>query len=348
MMDMLTTAWRRFKFNARSRAETWRLVADLIDSGLMLSDALETAADVAREQRKDTVSAVLLDIREGIPRAEFEERVSRYAPGPEALLFRMVGSAESSRVVRAAMRLAVQSDTLKRAIRTALARPILMLVLVGVVFQMLGTSLYPVLAQTAPMSQWPVVAQWLGAFCIWFSANQWVLLVCIGLVIIGIRILTVRWTKAPRAFFDRFPPFSLYKMQAGIGFMFTVTELGRMGVTLNSALLEEMAADASPYLKSRIGAIAREIRTRSWSDALKATGHDFPARDLNAALGALSGQENWIEKFSGFLDSWIDRFDTVVKERTAILNVVVLAAIAAAMGGTMLSTMSIVQSIQVQ
>ncbi|WP_299082916.1 type II secretion system F family protein [uncultured Ruegeria sp.] len=347
MRDNLVLIWRRVHFRARTRARTWRLVADLVEAGLLLSDALNTAATVAREQGRGVVGDILLDIREGVRDDEFEDRISRYAPSDEFLQFQNMARASAEAVFRAAMRQAELQDKVHRAFRSALAQPLLGFVLLGAVIYMLGGSFFPTMEQISPMSSWPLEGQLIAQFSIWFSANIWIVLIVLGMMIFGLQLTIARWTRAPRQLFDRLPPFSFYKMRTGVSFLLTITELGRMGVTLNSALLDQMAANASPYLRSRITAIAREVQDYGWEEALQATGHDFPGRDLNAVLGVLTQQDNWVEKFSGFLDRWLEDFDTTIKERTAILNVLLMAVIAAAVGGGALSFMSIMQTLSV-
>ncbi|WP_170565568.1 type II secretion system F family protein [Ruegeria atlantica] len=346
MRNALMISFRRVVFNARAREEVWELVADLMESGLQMSDALETVADVARMQGAGPISDLLLDVRAGIPRAEFVERITRYAPGAEALLFQVIEQADAERIFRAAARVAGQQDKVRRAFRSALAQPMVLLVLVGVSLFMQGALFYPELQAVAPMSTWPVYAQVIGQVSMWFSDYVWHLLIGFGLVVVLLRVLMVRWTAPPRQVFDRVMPFSFYKVQAGVGFLLTVTELGRMGETLNSRLLGDLAAGATPYEKSRISAIARELEVRSWGEALQATGHDFPARDLNAILAALTGMDDWIEKFARFLDRWLNHFDRMVQERTAVLNRLLLIIVAVVMGATIFSISSISQSLQ--
>ncbi|WP_299083343.1 type II secretion system F family protein [uncultured Ruegeria sp.] len=346
MTNDLILALRRFRFTAHRRSQAWRLMADLLEAGLPLQDALETAAEVAREQGRGVVGEILLDVREGFADGEFEHRITRYVPDSEALLFRNATKAEPVRIFRAAMRLADQQGTTRHAFRSAMGEPVLILLLIGATFQMLGAQLFPMLADTTPMTQWPSVARVLGQFCVWFAANTWILLGCFVLFVIGLRAAMRHWTTWPRDILDRIPPFSYYKLHEGVGFMFAITELARMGVTLQSSLLDQMAREASPYLRSRIAAIAREIQNdENWGRALPATGHDFPSRDLNAVLGALSRRNNWVEKFAGFLDQWLADLDRTLKARMAILKVALLFFAAAVIGIIMLSVLSIFQSL---
>ena len=339
-------AWRRFNFGAAQRARTWRLVADLVDAKLDLPEALETAASVARDGGQAAVAALIMDLRTGVQYGDLDQRVARYTSGAEALLFRVIGSAGAAGVLRGAMRLAEQQDRLGRAIKGALAMPALLTALMGVVFYMLGSELFPALIDVAPLERWSPAARAIGNFSLWFVGNfQWVL-IGLAAVFMFLRLFLPRYAGPGRVFLDKFLPCSLYRLQVGTGFIFTVTELGRMGETLNSQLLHELGTGTRGYLKSRIHAIAVQLTARGWGEALKATGHDFPARDLNAVMAALDGKDDWVETFAGFLDRWLEELDTRVKVQTRIMNMALMGAVAGAIGATVSSTLSVLQSIQ--
>ena len=342
----LTYAWRRFHFGPAQRARTWRLVADLVDAKLDLPEALETAATVAREGGQGAVATLILDLRAGVQHGDLDQRVARYTSGAEALLFRVIGSAGAAGVLRSAMRLAEQEDRLGRALKGALAMPALLTVLMGIVFYMLGSELFPALIDVAPLDRWSPAAQAIGNFSLWFVGNFQLLLIGLAAVLLFFRLFLPRYAGPGRATLDKVLPCSLYRLQVGTGFIFTVTELGRMGETLNSQLLHELSIGTRGYLKSRIHAIALQLTARGWGDALKATGHDFPARDLNAVMAALDGKDGWVETFSGFLDRWLEELDNRVKVQTRILNMGLMCAVAGTIATTLSSTLSVLQSIQ--
>ncbi len=339
----LIHAWRRFNFGPSQRAKTWRLIADLMEADLDLPEALDTAATVAREDGNKAVAALLMDIRATLPRID---RLGSYISGAEALIFRVVGSADAVGVFRAAMRLAEQQDRLGKAIKGALAMPVLLAVLMGVVFYMLGSELFPALIDVAPIERWSPAAQVIGRFCLWFVDHGHWIVITLAAVLIFLRAFLPRYAGPGRAQLDKVLPFSLYRLQVGTGFIFTVTELGRMKQTLNSQLLHEISAGTHGYLKSRIQAIALQLTARRWGAALKATGHDFPARDLNAVMAALDGKDGWVETFAGFLDRWLEQFDERIKVQTRILNMALMGAVAVSIAATMTSTLSVLQSIQ--
>jgi type II secretory pathway component PulF len=337
---------RKLAFNKNRRAETWKLIADLLGSGYGLAEALEVSADVALQTRQKSVAKLLIDIREGIPRGEFSSRIANYTSGSEAMLFESVGTADEKRIFDAAFRLATQEAKTSQAIQGAIAMPTLLFIGIGILFYILGSQLYPALAEISPISTWGLMPQIIAGGAIWFSSNILFVVGLISAVIVSFWFLLPRWTGFGRHFADRFPPFSLYKMQVGTGYIFTVTELGKMGTSLNSRTLRELADIASPYSRSRILAIADGLVTKRLGQAAIDAGHEFPSNLLNAVLRGMDNKDDWIFKFSRFLDRYLERYEHMIKVQTRILNFVLMAMVAGAIPVTMMSTFAIMQSLQ--
>jgi hypothetical protein len=117
--------------------------------------------------------------------------------------------------------------------------------------------------------------------------------------------------------------------------------LAQMGKTISPGLIKPLSAGASPYLRSRIDAIADNLHGR-WGDAMRGTGHDFPARDLITVTCALDRRSGWTARFSQYLDQWLSQSEARVKAMTLSLNAVLtffltvmMAAIASSMGSLM-------------
>lgn len=342
----LVITLRKLAFNKKRRAETWRLIADLLDSDLSLAEALETSANVARLRGQGSVAKVLIDIREAIPRGEFAQRAADYTSGPETMLFGAVGSADEKAVFEAAYKLATQGVKTTQAIQAAIAMPVLLCVGLGVMFYALGSQLYPSLAEISPMASWGFMPQVIAGFSIWFSSHITEILVTIAAIVLGFYIILPSWKGLGRNIADRIVPFSLYKMQVGTGFIFTVTELGKMGISLNSRSLQQLTEFTSPYVRSRITAITDGLTTKRLGQAALDAGHSFPAKDINAVLSAMDNRDEWIFKFSKFLDRWLDQYEYMIKVQTRVLNFLLMGAVAGAIGVTMTSTLSIMQTLQ--
>lgn len=335
--EQLRLTMRRLAFGAQRREETWRLLADLTASGMSLSQALLTAADAARGSGRTSVSEILLDIEAGVARAQVQARVKKYAQGAESLVFGAIGKVEAEGVFRAAARLAAQQNKMSSALRQALAMPAVLTFMLGVITYILGAYLFPAVSSISSPAGWPWYVTLTAGVTEFLVANAiWIGLPLGALVALIIASLPV-WTGKGRLIADRFVPFSLYKLQQGTAFIFTVIELGRMGQTLAPPLLEGMAREASPYLRSRILAIRDELSSQTWGKALQAAGHEFPSRDLITVCAALDGTDGWIERFAGFLDRWLELLEQRIKERVQVVNVCLMILMAAVLGGVALS-----------
>ena len=340
-MRFCALLWRRRAFSAQVREQVWRLVADLLAADIALSTALQTAAKTARGQGQRTVAFILSDIEAGIVRRDVGARVAHYVKGPEALVFNALGKADSERMFRAASRLAAQQHKIRSAIVSALALPMLLTSLMAVTFFVMGVQLFPALESLGRDIQMSWFVSLLSTASQWFASHvAWVLipLAAIGIVI---WISVPRWSWKGRNWVDRIPPYSLYKLAQGAGFIYTVIELGRMGQTLSASLLDDLGRSASPYTRSRIAAISSHLTSGRWGEAMAATGHQFPARDLITVTQALDGTDGWVDKFASYLDRWLELLEERVKAQVRVLNTLLLFAIAAQMGAVATAIMSI-------
>lgn len=335
---------RRRRFRAQAREETWRLLADLVASGMMLNKALQTAADAATDAGRHARAAILRDIEAGIARAQTHQRIRRYVVGAEALVFKSLGKTEAEGIFRAAARLAAQQNKLSAALRSALAMPVMLIGLMFIIAYIMGTQLFPAMEELGDVQNWPWYARMTSNMTQWFVGHvAWVIAPIVALAV-WIAWLLPNWTNGARKYADRFAPFSLYKLQQGTAFVFTVIELGRMGQTLSPVLLNGMAEDANPYLRSRMETIAGHLSTQRFGVSMQRAGQGFPAPDLVTVCVALDGTNGWIERFAKFLDRWLELLEARVKEQVAVLNaalMVALAVILAGVAGSMLPLLTL-------
>lgn len=323
----------RFSFGAQAREETWRLLADLCATGLMLNKSLETTATAFEQSGHSARATILRDIEGGIARNEVGLRVRRYVHGAEALVFNSIGKGDTAQIFTAAARLASQQNKLSRALRSALAMPVVLTLMLGFICYIMGSQLFPLMESLGTTGAWPWYARWTSNASQWFASNMlWVagpiLAICGWLVYILPRGVS-RW----RVYADRFIPFSLYKLQQGTAFVFTVVALGRMGQTFTPQLFDELSRDASPYLQSRIKAVSANLTSGSFGAAMQKAGYGFPSPDLITVCVALDGTDGWIDRFSDFLDRWLEQLEQRIKERVAIFNTILMILIAVILAG---------------
>ena len=336
---------RPFAFGLARRAEAWRLVADLIAARLDAGQAIAQTAEIYRMRRQSLTATFLMELRTAISLGDFVETAARIAPGAESLLFARFGRADAGRIFEGAARIARAELVMRRAILSAIAMPTILIVLLAVLYYVLGTQLLPAIELMQPREAWPVGAQIVGTIADFIANNVILILISSIATILGIRASLTRVFPG-RMTFDRFPPWSLYKLRMASAFLFAIVETARTGGEIKTSTIQAMAAHANPYVKDRLTRIADELATANLGHAAIAAGQDFPARDLNTILALVASQDGWIDRFAAFLERWLADVEQTIKRATASLNLILLVVIAASLTSAIVNVMSILQTLQ--
>ncbi len=332
--------WRRLGFGVNRRVEVWQLLADVLEgSGADLGRMMEAVAEGYALQGRGTVAAVLHEIRAGLTGGDIASRLAPYCGASERILFEGLGKRSAGAVFRSAARLLRSQAAMRKAILGAIAMPVLMLGgLVGLVM-FFGLSLLPALEEIVDLSALPGIQGWIARTTRAFAANPLAVAMWAGVLAAALWALLRFWTGPGRTWADRFPPFSLMRLQTGAGFLFAVVEYGRGDQQVKTELLERMASVAGPYGRSRIGALARCYARAGGNlgDAALMAGQGFPALELSAVLRTLWNRPGGIDRCGDVLERWLGRMEDSVRARMAVANAVLLALMAA----TLLALMSI-------
>ena len=119
-------------------------------------------------------------------------------------------------------------------------------------------------------------------------ASHVVLLIVSGFGVFGAIVWALpNYHGFARTFLDRFMPFSLYRTQAGATFLHWLMLLARASRHLDRSWGHLFAANASPYLRDRVGRIVRGIGTRTPAEAMAWAGTGFPDPEFIALLIAI-------------------------------------------------------------
>ncbi|MCY4141422.1 MAG: hypothetical protein OXF56_24545, partial [Rhodobacteraceae bacterium] len=108
----------RLVFRRSVRARTWRMISDLLDSGMELNRALPLVADINGSGNRK-LQDILGRLRAALRTDGFARSVARYVPESEAMLFSRFGSASDASIFRAAARLSSVDEKIAKAIRQA-------------------------------------------------------------------------------------------------------------------------------------------------------------------------------------------------------------------------------------
>ena len=322
----LRLLWRRMMFTKATRAETWQLLADVLEAKTDLSEMLGTVAEGYALEGKGTIAATLRELQAGMGRSEFNLRLRPYCGLAERILFEEMGRLDAAALLSSAARILRMELAMRKALVNAIAMPVLLVAgLVGLAL-FFGLELLPVMAEVVDFDILPPVQKTVVDVVLALSANPTGLLIWIAGLTVGLAVLMRVWTGLGRAFADKFPPFSVMRLQAGAGFLFAVVETGRAGADVDTDLFERMAAASGRYARSRILALSREYRNvnNNLGSAALAAGQGFPSPQLSVVLRVLWNKPGGIERAAGFLERWLSRVEDRVKAAMAVLNVALL------------------------
>lgn len=343
-MDIKTLACR-IMFTAAKRQRFWQLLHSLIASGLEANQALALLARVYA--RSDgLVAHICRDLRSGLRTGSFVEVARKYLPESEALLFEQWGSTEARTVLRAAIRTAKNESRITGCIRTAMLTPAAIFIVLLVFLTVLGRDFYPVLGDVIPREELDFPNRALWAISTGFANN----LLLIGVVcvcsVIAYQMAQYYLTGPIRDVLDRFPPFTLFRFKTGSGFAVVLSEHAKVGNTINSDWMYLIARGRARYFRTCVERIGANLRQMSLGDSIMRANANWPDPEINLVLQALSDRPGWARDFDGYLDNWMEQVEYKVRAAMRLLNMILLAAMAAIMGVAATTIFSITSLIQ--
>ena len=338
---------KRAAFGPAVRAEVWQLLADVMDSGVQFSRALETLADSYDLQRRGLLAEVMRDLRRSVTENRVQERFGLYMGTAERLLWRGYERQDVGHICRSCARILRLQQNIRSSILKAIAQPILLLMGIVALLMIFGHQLFPALSDIVAFERLPASAETIVSLTLSFAAKPYAVAGWIG-ALIGGMILSMRYQTGPmRRVLDRFPPWSLMRLSQGAGFLMAVIEYGRTGQRVNTALLDDMALTAPPYAKSRIHALMINFvpSGTNLGEASIRAGQGFPSEELAVVLRILWNEQGGIERAGLFVDRWLARVEDTIKARMATLNAALLVLMASILIGLLSVALPMVEQI---
>ena len=324
----LALLWRKLAFGTAARAEIWQLLADVMEAGVSIEKAVEALVEAHDGFGRKGRAYVLAEMSAGLLDGNAGQRLAPYVSGPERILMAGLGTQKPEAIFGGAARLLRNRMALRKAVTEAVAMPILLSFgLLGLVL-FFGLEFLPALGQVVDFDTLPLLQDVTVKVTLALSENPQALALGIACSTVALVTLMRFWTGPGRSLADRVPPFSLVRLQAGTGFLFAVIEAGRSGAAVTPALLAQMAEATGRYEASRIRALIPGLeRTGNLGEAALAAGQGFPDRELAVVLRILWNHKGGIDRAGWFLERRLERIESSVKARMAVLNVTLLALV---------------------
>lgn len=300
-----------FRFSTEKRMGVARKLASLLRNDFTLMDALgrlEMIESKGGTKPDEPFAITMREWQKGLERGmSFSEVTKGWVPPEETLL---VTSGNLSNLVLAlenVSRVVEGTQKIKRAMISALAYPLFLLVLTFGIIIMVGLYLVPPLADVAGND---MIWRGSAASLIWlsdFSIKYWYVFVIVLLGAFGIIWLSMaNWTGKLRAKFDKLPPWNIYKIQISVGWLMSLAAMVRAGITLPNAM--RMLADgANKYLKNILEATLRFIANGdNLGVALNNTNRNFPNEEIIGDLAIYADMNGFDETLSNIANDYLE------------------------------------------
>ncbi len=270
----------RYELAPEKRRRIYETLSSMLKNDMTLTQSLESLIDIARRVKNQGQRALL------------ERWLVRVVDGQ---LFAVAAAElpESDRVILSAgedangladiLERVLFLEDARKAMRSelvnGLSKPAILLFATIGLMVMITTSIVPVYAEQIPMDQWKGLALALSGLAYFTVYILPFVIVIFMLALMAALWSCSRWTGSIRQVFDRFPPWSIYRIIESSAFLIAI---GTMAKTMAvSDAVQRLHVKAGPWLRERTGlALVNLDNGDLLASAFHKTGINFPQIDV--------------------------------------------------------------------
>lgn len=300
-----------FRLNTEKRLNTARKVSSLIANDFTLMDALERIYQIESVSgtKPDEPFAIAMRVwQESLERgATFADATRGWVPPAETLMLITGDVSKLSIALENVARVTQSARKINSSMVGAIAYPLFLLALTIAIIIMVGLYLVPPLADAAGGDVvWRGTAKSLVVLAD-FSAKFWPV-VLIVFVAAGLLIWfsMANWAGRLRAVFDKFPPWSVYKISVSVGWLMSLAAMVSAGLNLPTAM-RMLADNSNAYLKSILESALRYITNGdNLGTALHNTKRHFPNDEIIGDLAIYADMTGFDVNLNQIANSYLD------------------------------------------
>lgn len=323
MSISLNRIWLKLNFGTQERIRVYEKLHSFLTSNVPLRKALEImyqhASDDGRKKNAP-VAQILLEWTRAIKNGqEFGHAIQGWVPDSERLVIEGGEQASLPDAITRAILITESLRTIVGTIRNGLAYPVMLFcAAIGFMF-FFGIQVIPQFEEILPRDQWTGIAYQMAVMSDF--ARNWLTWVLMALGVLGavIAVTMPRWTGPMRVRFDRYPPWSLYRLVVGSGFMLTASAMIKAGVK-ETKILISLQRGASPWYVERLSRTLFQVKNgNNLGEALYRTGFDFPDKSTVQDLRAYARLGQFEENLERLGQRWLTESVKRVKAQVSVL-----------------------------
>ena len=271
----------KFQFSGKSRLRLYRKIIRLLQNGVALPAALESmyahASFDGKKPRKPeamVIDAWLRQVRNGKP---LGFAIQGWVPESDRVVIEAgEQSGDLPSAVENACFLYEGQKKIRAAVIAGIAYPTFLFVMVIAFLVLFGLNVIPKFALVLPREQWTGLGEQMAMLSDFVAVGLFPALGALAGLVLLVILSMPRWTGRLRVRFDQYPPYSIYKLIAGSGFLLSLAALTKAGVKQTNAL-RTMMRDSKPWYHERLSKTLAIVNNgNDIGEALHRTNLRFP------------------------------------------------------------------------
>ena len=332
-----------FRLDTNKRMATARKLASLLRNDFTLMDALgrlESIESHGGKKPNEPFAIVMREWQKNLERGmSFSDATRGWVPPEETLLVTSGNLSDLVIALENVSRVVDGTTRMRRAMISAIAYPLFLLLLTFGIIMLVGIYLVPPLAEIAGDS---VVWRGMASSLIWlsdFSIKYWYIIFGVFAALVGIVWISLpNWTGRLRTLFDKLPPWNVYKIQMSVGWLMSLSSMVAAGITIPDAM--RMLADSSnKYLRSILEDTLHYIANgANLGNALNNTGRDFPNAEIIGDLAIYADMNGFDENLSRVANDYLDESVRKMESVSNVMNSLGILLVSAIIAWVVLGT----------
>lgn len=314
-----------FRLNTEKRMATARKLASLLRNDFTLMDALnrlEMIESHGGTKPDEPFAIVMREWQKNLERGmSFSDATRGWVPPDETLLVTSGNLSDLVVALENVSRVVDGTQRIKRAMTSAIAYPLFLLILTFGIIMLVGVYLVPPLAEIAGDN---IIWRGMAASLIWiseFSIKYWPVVLGIFIALVAIVWISLpNWSGRLRAKFDKLPPWNVYKIQMSVGWLMSLSAMVAAGITMPDAM-RMLADNANKYLRSILDETLHYIANGdNLGVALNNTGRDFPNTEIIGDLAIYADMNGFDENLGRVANDYLEESVRKMESVSSALN----------------------------
>ena len=315
------------------RLRIYRKLASLLRNRFSLMDAMERLYNIASKNGKDPKDSTAIALTHWMRALQngdsFSVALRGWAPQSELLMLSVGDIANMDEALDNLIHVVEGVKKMKEPLVGALAYPMFLMFMVTLIIYAVGAYMVPPMVSAVPGLVWKGTAKTLVDLSYWVQDNTFFLFASLPILFAVVAYTLPRWKGRMRVYFDKAPPWSIYRIFVGVSWLLSLAALVRAGTPVSQAL-RMLRADASPYLLYRIErAIVYVNNGDNLGEALDKTKTGFPDEEIVGDLQVYAELDNFPEALQLMANDWLETSISTIEQKAAVLNSFAILMIAA-------------------